>query len=250
MARFRRFVLELRGMSKNSEVADKEAIQHLKQAIHEGKHWYIALLEAIGLWGSAEETYNGEHYRYLISGEAFDWLSLAERLCLEVDGLFSEEEKLNLLFFAIPPLELPQKEFSHLIGDTKYRAYLNYFYGVIVEEALILAVEEEICKERRNFVVCQDKRIQQEAYHRVYGADMATLLSQFRHEKEYPYRKSMTLTEQKEFTYWLFKYRLKYCDKERVASDTKKALEWWQQQRASRTKRKSAEVPKRRPSQL
>jgi len=235
-------------MSKNSEVADKEAIQHLKKAIHEGKHWYIALLESIGLWGSAEETYNGEHYRYLIGGEAFDWLSLAERLCLEVDGFFSEEEKLSLLFFAMPPIELSQKEFSRLIGDTKYKAYLNYFYGVVVEEALIPAIEEEICKERKNFVVCQDKRNQQEAYHRVYGTDMATLLSQFRHEKNYPYRKSITLTEQKEFTYWLFKYRLKYCDKERVASDTKKALEWWQQQRASRTKRKSAEVPKRHSS--
>jgi len=30
----------------------------------------------------------------------------------------------------------------------------------------------------------------------------------------------------KEFTYWLFKYRLKHCDKARVASDTKKALDW------------------------
>jgi len=237
-------------MSKNSETADKEAIQHLKQAIHEGKHWYIALLEAIGLWGSAEEIYNGEHYRYLISDEAFDWLSLADRLCLEVDGLFSEEEKLNLLFFATPPIELSQKEFSNLIGDTKYRAYLNYFYGVIVEEALIPAVEEEVCKEQGNLVVCQDKRIQQEAYHRVYGTDMPTLLSQFRHEKDYPYRKSITLTEQKEFTYWLFKHRLRHCEKARVASDTKKALEWLQQQRALRMKRKPAEVLKRYSSQL
>jgi hypothetical protein len=30
----------------------------------------------------------------------------------------------------------------------------------------------------------------------------------------------------KEFTYWLFKYRLKHGDPARVASDTKKALEW------------------------
>jgi len=249
LARFRQFVLKSKDMAMNSEVADKEAIQHLKQAVHEGKHWYIALLEAIGLWGSAEETYDGEHYRYLISGEAFDWLSLAERLCLEVDGLFSEEEKLNLLFFGVPPLELSEKEFSHLIGDTKYRAYLNYFYGVIIEEALIPAVEEEVCKERGNLVACQDKRIQEEAYQRVYGTDMATLLSQFRHEKKYHYRKSMTLTEQKEFTYWLFKYRLKHCDRERVASDTKKALEWWQQQRAPRMKGRSADglrhTPKR-----
>jgi hypothetical protein len=32
------------------------------------------------------------------------------------------------------------------------------------------------------------------------------------------------LTELKEFTYWLFKYRLRQSDKAKVASDTKKAL--------------------------
>jgi len=229
----------------NPQTADMEAIHHLKQAICSGRHWYIALLEAIKLWGSAEEIYNGQHYRYLISGEAFDWLSLAERLCFEIDGLFPEEERINLLFFATPPIELSQKEFSHLIGDTKYQAYLNYLYGIVIEEALISAVEEEVYKERKKFVICQDERTQQEAYHRVYGADMTTLLNQFRHEKGYPHRSSITLTKQKEFTYWLFKYRLKHCDKEKVASDTKKALEWLQQQWKLKMVRKPAEVLKR-----
>ena len=34
----------------------------------------------------------------------------------------------------------------------------------------------------------------------------------------------MKLVELKEFTYWLFKYRLNNSDKARIASDTKKAL--------------------------
>ena len=232
-------------MSENSLSlcpADMEAIQHLQQAICSGKHWYIALLEAIGLWGSAEEVYDGQHYRYLISSEAFDWIALAERLCLEVDGLFPQEEKIDLLFFAKPPIELSREEFSKLIGDTKYRAYLNYVYGVSVEEALVSAVEEEIYKERKNFANCHDDHVQQEAYHRVYGADMTTLLGQFRQERGYPLTRSITLAEQKEFTYWLFKYRLDHCDKERVASDTKKALQWLQRQWAARTKRKTTGV--------
>jgi len=57
------------------------------------------------------------------------------------------------------------------------------------------------------------------------------LLKQFRHEKGYPQLKSISLTELKEFTYWLFKYRLNHCDKVRVASDTKKGLEQLRQQR-------------------
>jgi hypothetical protein len=41
---------------------------------------------------------------------------------------------------------------------------------------------------------------------------------------KYPHRVSLTLTETKEFTYWLFKYRIKTGEKSRIASDTKKAL--------------------------
>jgi len=41
---------------------DAKAIEHLKQAIASGEHWYLALLEAIKLWNSAEEDYNERHY--------------------------------------------------------------------------------------------------------------------------------------------------------------------------------------------
>jgi len=51
------------------------------------------------------------------------------------------------------------------------------------------------------------------------------LLKHFRREKGYHQLMSISLTELKEFTYWLFKYRLEQCEKARVASDTKKALE-------------------------
>ncbi len=82
---------------------DAEAISYFKQAIAGGKHWYLALLGAIGLWTSAEEVYNDRTYRYLIDGEAFDWLLLAERLCETVDGLLPENERNALLFHGIPP---------------------------------------------------------------------------------------------------------------------------------------------------
>jgi len=43
-----------------SELApsDVEAIKHLKQAIAQGKHWYLALLEAVKVWDSIEEDYD------------------------------------------------------------------------------------------------------------------------------------------------------------------------------------------------
>ena len=201
-----------------------EAIRYLEQAIAGGKHWYIALLEAIGLWESAEETHNGRTYRYLIAGEAFDWLLIAERLCEAVDGLLPADEKTNLLFYGKPPLELTIEKFKELIGSSKYHQYLNYFYGITTEEALIRAVQEEIRKERRTLGLNKEHDYDNESHRRIYGATKAVLLKRFRREKGYLQLRSISLTELKEFTYWLFKYRLNHCDKARVASDTKKAL--------------------------
>jgi hypothetical protein len=204
--------------------ADAKAIEHLRQAIASGKHWYIVLLEAIKLWKSAEEDYQGRHLRYLINGEAFDWLLLAERLIDELGESIPEKERVNLLFFDVPPLELTREEFKKLIGPAKYRAYLNYLYGVLVEENLISAVVDEIRKERLASGSNKQEDVLDKAYRRIYGASQQSLLDRFRKEKKYPKRKSMTLGELKEFTYWLFKYRIKKSDKSRVASDTKKAL--------------------------
>jgi hypothetical protein len=199
------------------------AIIHLEQAIISGEHWYIALLEAIRLWTGSEESYSGRHYCYLIDGEALDWLLLAERLCEAVDDLVPEEEKIALLFQGRPPIKLTKERFKELIGDAKYRQYLNYFYGVTVEEALVLAVQGEVRKEWRASAY-NEHNLLNEVYQRIYGATKTTLLKRFRREKGYPQLKSISLTELREFTYWLFKYRLKNCDKARVASDTKKAL--------------------------
>jgi hypothetical protein len=208
-----------------SEITDSEAIKHFKQAITDGKHWYIALLEAIELWKVTEETHKGRTYRYLIEGEAFDWLLLAERLCETADGLLPKDEKTALLFHGTPPIDLSPEKFKELIGSSKHHQYLNYFYGITVEETLIQVVREEVRKEKRLSGLNKGHNYDNEAYQRIYGATKTTLLRRFRRKKGYPQFKSIDLTELKEFTYWLFKYRLEHCDKAKVASDTKKALD-------------------------
>jgi hypothetical protein len=211
--------------TETTPTADNRAISHLKQEIAGGKNWYIALLEAIALWTSAEETYKGRRYRYLIDGEAFDWLLLAERLCREVESLLPKEEMDALLFHGRPPVEMSADKFKKLIGGGKYHQYLNYFYGVTVEEALLQAVQEELRKEKRISGYNNEPNLLNEAYRRIYGATKAVLLKRFRRQKRYPQLKSTSLPELNEFSYWLFKYRLQQCDRARVASDTKKALE-------------------------
>src|ERR1035437_7468861 len=100
-------------------------IRHFQEGIASGKHWYIALLEAIGLWTDEQEEVQGHQYRYIIEGEAFDWLLLAERLCEALGGLVPEDEKYALLFRSKPPLELTPNQFKELIGPGKYHQFLN-----------------------------------------------------------------------------------------------------------------------------
>ncbi len=211
------------GLSLSS---DDEAVRHLSRALLDGKHWYIALLEAMGLWAHAEEVYNGRRYRYLIAGEAFDWLLLAERLLSTVDGFVTEKEKAALLLHGIPPIEIPEEEFKAFIGSAKYHQYLNYFYGIIVERALMLAVEAEVDKDRAACGYRCGGDVAGEAFRRVYGDSDEGLWRRFSKEKGLKKRRSMDLAQMDEFTYWRFKYRLKQCDKARIASDTKKALDY------------------------
>ena len=209
-----------------------EAVAHLRQAVADGKHWYIALLEAIGRWNMAEEEYEGRRYRYLIDDEAFDWLLLAERLLSEVGSLVPQQEMEGLLFRGRPPIAISKEEFCGLIGEARYCAHLNYFYGVTVEQTLVLAVEQEAGKElRAGGAVDNGNGLVEEAHQRIYGAPLSELLKRFRREKGYPRRRSMELGEWKEFTYWLFKYRLAHSDKARIASDTKKGLQELEHQR-------------------
>jgi hypothetical protein len=205
---------------------DADAIQYLKKAIAEGKQWYLALLGAMGLWTSASEYRDDRTCNYLIENEAFDWLLLAERLCETVDGYLPEEEKNALLFSGIPPLQLNSREVKKLIGSRKYSQYLNYFYGVTVEEGLQLTVQEEIDKERRLRGFLSRSESADEAFRRIYGYARSSLLKSFRKEKGYSHLKHISITEMKEFTYWLFKYRLKHGEKARIASDTAKALQY------------------------
>lgn len=205
--------------------AEEEAIRHLKDAIASGKHWYISLLEAINIWQIPEETLGNRQYKYIIDGEVFDWLLLAERLCQTVDESIPQDEKQALLFNGEPPLKLDTDEFKQLIGSRKYQQYLNFFYGITVEEALLQVVEDEIRKER-SFNSGNEDSITDEAYRRIYDCTQHNLLKIFSREKGFPQQCSIDLAVLKKFTYWLFKYRLRTCDKARIASDTKKAITW------------------------
>ena len=63
-------------------------------------------------------------------------------------------------------------------------------------------------------------------FERIYGHPRVALLDEFFQEHGRTTANRISLYEQKEFTYWLFKYRVKHSDKARLASDTKKGLDF------------------------
>jgi hypothetical protein len=208
----------------SAPAADREAVEHLRRALSEGRHWFLAVLEAIALWRPADEQVGERHYRYLIDGEAFDWLLLAERLLDCVDGRVPEAERDALVLFGEKPLHLDETCFKEIIGEAKHRANLNYLYGVTVEEALQLAVEEEVLKDRRSRVWGGREPLDEAVFQRIYGRGQRDLLAEFRSQRGLPDGDSISFEELKELTYWLFKYRMHQCDPARVASDTRKAI--------------------------
>ena len=207
------------------EPPPSDALRAWKDAIKNREDWFDALLVAISRWEVAEETVDGRHYCYLIAGEAFDWLLLAERLCEEADGAIPADEREALLFFGRFPRSMNDIEFKRAIGDAKHRAHLNFLYGVAVEEALQLAIEEEILKEHRS---CggwtRETSADEQVFERVYGRSRVELLAAFKQERSLPPGDELSYGELNAFTYWLFKYRVDQSDPARVGSDTRKAL--------------------------
>ena len=202
----------------------QQILVELRESISAGHDWYRAMLHAIRLWPCDDEEIDGETYVYLIDDEALDLMRLCERMSIAIADLVPEEQIIELLTHDNPPSEVSREELKSLLGPEKYRGYLSYLYGVLVEELVPLAVLDELRKSRRAAGLTRSDVDADEAYEYVYGSGKLKLADLFQTDRGLPHRRSMTLTQMKDFTYWLFKLRLRSSDKARVASDTKRAL--------------------------
>ena len=228
------------GTVPDLHIEAQNVIADMREAVARGdEHWLLAVLQAIGRWPLAQEQVGDRTYSYLIGGEAFDWLLLAERLCEELQTLIPEDECEELLFFGWLPPELTEEGFRRHLGAAKYRAHLNFLYGVRVEQALQVAVQEEVHKERLSRI-WENGHVDDEVCHRIYGGTRAELLQAFRSQQALAPSGSISLGELTEFTYWLFRYRLRNADPAKVASDTRKGLALLQRLEARGTRRAAA----------
>ena len=203
----------------------EEGVAAYLDALRAGTPWYPALLDVVARWVTAEETTDDATYRYLLGGEAFDWRRLAERLLDAAGDLVPTSEAERLIFEGKPPEgEDPSEEaFARTIGREKYRAHLNFQYGVTVEEALLLHAEQDLQK-ARHLEGPRGEPADVAAYERVYGKTFAELTAEYRIETGCSLGERVSQAELAAFTYWCSKYRFRLAEPARVASDTRKAL--------------------------
>jgi hypothetical protein len=201
-----------------------ELVAEFRAVISSGISWVEALLDVVRDWSTPRESVGEREYIYLVGGEAFDWLSLAERLCEAATDLIPAEEREALLFAGLLPPGYDDASFRAAIGPAKHRLHRNYFYGVTVEEALQLSFEEDVQKEGRCRAWGGDPRSDETAFERIYFKTKDEMLAAFRQEHGLPFGDQLAFADLKAFTYWLFKFRVRWCDPAKVASDTGRGL--------------------------
>ena len=202
-----------------------EGVAAFLGALADGEPWYPALLGVIARWVTPEESVGGVGYRYLIAGEAFDWMRLAERLLDAAGDAAPAAETERLLFEGRPPpgYDASEEAFARAIGPGKHRAHLNFRYGVVVEEALLLQAELELLKARA-LDGPRGAPADVVAYERVYGRSFEELAAEYRAETGASLPRRVSWSQLRAFTYWCSKYRFRLAEPARVASDTRKAL--------------------------
>lgn len=201
----------------------EQGVESFRRALERSDEWYPALLAVIARWSHPREERDGTIYHYLIGGEAFDWLLLAERLLGEVNDLVPPQEAERLLLFGIAPDAGDDESFEAAIGTPKYRAHLNFQYGVVIEELLLLSVEQEYQKAGR-LVGSGQAMPDVAAYDHVYGKSLDELMMLCGSECDVPLLSPISLKNWQSFTYWCSKYRVRTGEPARVASDTRKAV--------------------------
>ena len=208
------------------------AISRLKSSIGSAESdWKFTVLEAIADWPLANEDVGGETFEYLIGGEAFNWRLLAQRLLGECGSLIPDETLWEWLSDSVLFAGFEEPDFMRAVGVDKFRAHLSYFYGVTVEQSLLVAVEEEVTHQRVGSGRQLSDGSLERAYALLYGDERGHLWEVFRLEagvhaarEGWRHRDEHSLGSEDSFTYWLFKLRMERSDPAKIASDTRKGL--------------------------
>ena len=198
--------------------APPDPLRRFDAELDAGSHWYVAALRACGQWRLASETHQGRRLTYLVAREALDLVLLIDRIASTRRDAVPRGERDALRFHGRPPVYVPGHAFAAALGDVRYKAYLNHFYGIDVEEAVVHAVELEAAKAHPL------DRASVDVYLLVYGKTLDELLATYRAARGLKDDGRVRWDVWKDFTYWRFRLRLRTQVPARIASDTRKGI--------------------------
>lgn len=220
------------------ETNRRQLLDHLIQQIEdEPSNWKPIFLGTVAAWPKQNERANGETFHYFIGGEAFNWKRLAERIATQLDEENHTAVPSSDLFEWLETTgvfgRMPEQKFQRILGVDAWRAHLNYFYGVHIEQCLIAAVQSRVQKRRYSKGLPPSDDASDRAYLGLYEETEETLWDQFLDENslrlsdliaESP-EETRTIALDEEFTYWLFKRRIEYTNAAQVAAETRRGLD-------------------------
>lgn len=220
------------------ETNRRRLMDGLQKNIEEhAESWKTAFLETVAAWPIENERVYGETFHYFIGGEAFNWKRLAERIATQ---LVEEESNILATEKVFQWIEssgifggIPEDEFRRILGVDGWRAHLNHFYGVHIEQCLIVAVQSRIQKKRYSSGMPPSDDASDDAFLGLYEETEQDLWQEFAAESadrlsdliaESP-DETRTIALDEEFTYWLFKRRIEYTNAAQVAAETRRGLD-------------------------
>ena len=199
--------------------------------------WQKAYVGTIAAWPIANETLHGETFHYFIGGEAFNWKRLAERIAMQLEEegceVPSVDEVLDWIAQSGTFGGLSEQEFRRILGVDGWRAHLNHFYGVHIEQCLLAEVQTRIQKRRYSRGMPPSDDSSERAFAGLYEGDEDDLWEEFMKEcgpeladlMEESSGDTRSIALDEEFTYWLFKRRIENTNAPQVAAETKRGLE-------------------------
>ena len=224
------------------ETNRRRLIDNLQKTIEtHADNWQTAFLETVAAWPIENERVYGETFHYFIGGEAFNWKRLAERIATQIDEEGSITLPAEKIFDWIESSGvfggIPENEFRRILGIDGWRAHLNHFYGVHIEQCLIAAIQARNHKRRYSAGLPPSDESSDRAYLGLYEETEQDLWQLFIDENadrlpdliaESP-DETRTIALDEEFTYWLFKRRIEYTLAPQIAAETQRGLDMMSQ---------------------
>ena len=194
--------------------------------LNDPKDWQISILKKIAQCPLPKTQANSNRSNYLIFGEALDWKLLAENISFKECGKISGKLQ-SWLELSDPIGGFNEIQFKRHVGLGKYRAVLSFFYGVTVERALVIDIQENVFKRLIANSKHPNETFCDELYVELYGKTQDELWMDFTIDTGINNGlngQDHFLIEDNIFTYWLFKLRISSSEPEKLASDTRRGL--------------------------